>query len=234
MHTAHRIRPRFPTGPDTVLDVPLDGPMSATLVQDRSQNANHATLQNSPVFQYPGLLCDQTAESMAYADLLTTITIPATLIQWANVPAAGNSELLFLGQAATQIPYYKLKVQIGATQKPRAKYQDAGGDEFTAAHPVGGFADGKWHHYAAVLYLDGTIKVRLYVGGSLVISDDIDDGVAIDDNTATFDRYTLAGRPDNLAVSKTHSAGDSIIELRELSDAEIKSHYMLTRHKYNA
>lgn len=60
MRLVHKIHPRFPTGPSTTLDMPLDsGFVSGTTIQDRSQASNHGTAGShtgidAPALSYPG------------------------------------------------------------------------------------------------------------------------------------------------------------------------------------
>lgn len=224
MRLHYKIRPRFPTGPNTVIDIPLDGPMSSTLTQGRSQNANHATLVNSPTFQYPGLQGLGADESRAGATLIATISYPVTIMSWIKISVA-NENFLYIGVEADGLKYCKTKVQAGAAQA-RAAVQEplADGDAVSIAT---GFADSAWHHFAGVF--KNTTSRSLYINGVLQEEDTEDVGT---DSLGDYDVYSISGNPVTNTVNKDNITGDAIIELRNLSVVEIKNHYELTRYKY--
>lgn len=70
MKTQFKVKPRFPTGPDTILDMPLDGWLATgTLVQDRSQSNNDGTATNNggsgtPTPEYPGFSFTATSKHL--------------------------------------------------------------------------------------------------------------------------------------------------------------------------
>lgn len=241
---AFYIYPRFPTGPDTVIDVPLNGPMSATQVQNHSQTDGHLTFfgSSNPVFQYPGLLCDKDAESTAMLTLTTTISYPITIMGWVKVAASdsGNEDFAFLGRIDGQTPYFKLKFQTGATSLPRTRYNNTGTNMLAANSGSYDYTDGLYHHVAGVLpdlanldlYLDGVLDTE---GGAEAA---IPPAPVVADEFNLLTHYVVAGNtfdagdPGNPKIIKNTTVGDMIVELRAMTAAEVKNHFELTKHKY--
>ncbi len=222
MITALISRPRFPSSPNTILDIPLDRSMSAALTQDHSQHANHATLINGPLFQYPGLLVDNDGanDKLAAANFSQTITLPFTLLSWGSIPVGNdNSNLLHVDNNSGNTKYAKLKVHISGSGTPRARFLD-GVNNTTSDHTTDGFGDGRWHFYAAVYIAPD--DVTLYVDAVKSTTPGTETGT-MTDITGDLVRYSLGGNPSTGSVLKDHTMGLSRIENSELSENSIKN-----------
>lgn len=95
MRTTRMVIPPLPTGPDTVLDMPLDGPMTTTQVQDRSQNANHGTIGSGNTFVYPGLDFDGTDDANV-TPAAQDLGDPQTFSCWFKPDGVAGADCLFL------------------------------------------------------------------------------------------------------------------------------------------
>ena len=87
-------RPRFPTGPLTVLDMPVDRPLAALEVQDQSQNSNHGTFGSGNTLTYPGLDFDGTGNS-EIAPATVDVGDPQTFSCWFKPDGIGGNDMLF-------------------------------------------------------------------------------------------------------------------------------------------
>ena len=80
-----KIQPQFPTGPDTVLDMPLDSNfLSGVLVQDRSQAGNNGTAVNGPTPTYPGFKFVVASTQYIGASTQIVTAYPFTICAWFN------------------------------------------------------------------------------------------------------------------------------------------------------
>lgn len=95
MNTVMKMRPQpITSGLSTVIDIPLDRPLTAALVQDRSFNGNHGTVGSANTFDYPGLTFDDSANAKitpATAD----VGDPQTFSCWVKPDNIADLDVLF-------------------------------------------------------------------------------------------------------------------------------------------
>ncbi len=233
MRRAHR-RNRVPRGPDTVLDVPLGAPMSATLVQDRSQNANHGTILNTPIFRYPGMAVIKDAGEGVSAALLTTLSYPLTVLVWAKTPTTTNDDIPMIIEMVKKVDNStRVRVRIHAPGVAQGFLRASNFDNVVngqANSSVRG-NDTVWHHSAGV-FRDDSFRA-VYVEGIFKMQNLTDiTPLETSSNMADIDTYGIGVFAENDTSPGNGTLAGILVISKELSAAEILSHYNITRHKY--
>ncbi len=236
MNTALKVRPRFPTGPDMVLDMPLDsGFMSGVLVQDRSQSGYTGTAQGgtgTPLPARPGFsFVVASTQNIVGSDVLVT-AFPYTISVWFNT-TENTTTKAFLGASASAVEGF---TEVGAfvktaVLKARATtHEDAGESASANITAAASLHDGKWHNVVGV-YRSDTDK-DAYLDGVFGANNTTDASVL-----GTLDTWYIGGREIvlNIVTTKAYmegKIGDCLVFIRELSAVEIKNLYELQRWRY--
>ncbi len=235
MRLVHKIERRFPTGPDTVLDMPLDsGFMSGVSVQDKSQANNHGVAIGDaalPIPQYPGFLFTASDNQSIGASVdLSGGTYPFTMAVFVKSVDQIERAVFALGDPSTDT-HQTLKSHPTETYGSSGKFE-ASVDTSLASR------------YSNILD-QWTCLVATYagVGGSgagnwLVYINGIEDSNPPVDNStnpvANLIRWKIGDSANNGSTESPWDGviGDVIFERRVWSAAEAKNYFEINKHKY--
>lgn len=232
MNTAMKIRPRgFVGGPLVVIDVPLDRPMTATLVQDRSLNANHGTLINAPVFQYPGIQTEYARLDAIVGTLIKTVTLPFTMHVWGKTIFSKNHFLLELADVDDNWPAARLRIHP-KVPKAEARASSNGDDGTLKGADSNTNLDDNIYRLITGVYRASDDRA-LYINAELIVRDT---GLTAEVGAYTvseFDTYSIGLDVGGSShANDTGSAAGILVVNKAHSDAEIKGLYDRTKRYY--
>lgn len=228
------LHPRFPTGPDTKLDMPLDsGFMSGVIVQDHSSSNNHGTAAGDallPIPQYPGFLFDATDNQSVGDSTVLSNVYPISMCCWHKPTDTGDPaerSSFAIGIAADR-GHIDIKTHVDAVLEHNATTAKESAHTGTVwgNQPV---VIGQWK---CIVFTTTEIDVD-FSSGTIYINGELDESKAGVNGMGFHDNWKIGNQAATVNSNPfTGCVGDCLFFTRELSAAEAMSYFQLTRHKY--
>lgn len=231
MKIQYKIRPEFPMGPSTVLNVPLNmGFMSGVSVQDRSQSQNHGVAQGgtgTPLPVRPGFAFTLANTHHITAEDALVTAYPISMASWVkcnSVSALGTT----ISIADKDFDTHWVALGHGTTGLNTGSLQS--GDKAPVITALDEIDDNTWHLIGMILpeanktthklYLDGVENLDIEATNSISFPSGIDRWSIGRKTISTADRYFEG------------TIGQCWVWTDERSDTDMRNLYELTRHKY--